>query len=106
MTTGLAPVRRPAAQAPDVEAPDVEAPDAAGRSGRRVLGVLLGVSTALVVASPLLHVLAWRQQVADPGREPALLLLLVDTNGEQNLPAWWSAVLLLAAAGLAPCAPP
>jgi hypothetical protein len=78
-----------------------EVPDSTRLPGRRVLWPLLGVSAALVVASPLLHVLAWRQQVAEPGSEPALLFLLVDTNGEQNLPAWWSAVLLLAAAALA-----
>lgn len=91
MTTGLLPAPRRAGGGPERPSP----------SRRQALRLLVGVSAALVVASPLLHVLAWRQQVADPGSEPAVLFLLVDTNGEQNLPAWWSASLLLLAAGLA-----
>lgn len=75
------------------------------RPGRRSLlaGGLVVAAGVLVAASLASRWLAYRRELASPGIAPPWWMHLLDVNGEVNVPAWFS-VVLMATAGAAAAA--
>lgn len=67
----------------------------------RAIGVLVGISAALVVLGPLARFADYlRQRDRAEPEDPAWWARAVDLSTEANLPTWWSAVLLVGLAAL------